>query len=226
MTVPANIPAPMMAIGSVFPEVVSRDTSVEGTDTTSHLVDMPATVDAGDLLVIIFANDGNVNVTFDTFDKILDKNTALGDANLSVAYKQADGTEDGGTETVTTSSAESSAHIVYRITGHIDPVTQAPEVSTGAAGISANPNPDSLAPTGGSKKYLWLAVAANDGSDTTTNFPTNYVNGTSVTSGGGDLRCNAMGAERQLIGSSENPGAFTIDGSEEWAAATIAIHPA
>lgn len=212
--------------GGAFPEVLSRDTSVETGEETSHSVDMPATVDAGDLLVIIFGTEDGSSIAFGTFTEIFDEDSA-GAAKLGIAYKQADGTEDGGTETVTTGATTQSAHIVYRITGHVNPATQAPEVSLDANGSSSAPDPNSLTPTGGSKKYLWLAAMACD-LDTTagsiSGFPTNYTNGTEINSGSDGAMTG--GAERQLKTVSEDPGAFTIHETRFWIAATIAIHPA
>lgn len=226
-TAPAQFTYPVgfLGGGQEFPEVVSRDTSNETSDTTSHTVDMPATVDPGDLLIILFANDGAGTVSFGTFTEIFEKDDGVGNnVQLSVAYKQADGTEDGGTETVTTGDSEKSAHIVYRITGHVNPATQAPEISTGGTGNDDNPDPDSLTPTGGSKKYLWLVAYGQDGQSSIQTPPTNY--GNEVDEDAGITASASVGAaERQLEAVSENPGTFDTVLSLPWVAATIAIHP-
>ena len=208
-----------------FPIIQETNTSTEVADTTSHGVDMPATVNADDLLIAVFANDGAGTVSFGgSFTEIFE--SSGNGVQLAVAYKQADGTEGGGSITVTTSASERSSHAVYRITGHINPATQAPEISAGATANSANPDPDSLTPTGGSKKYLWLAVQAyDDGTKTNDAIPTDYNTEVSrrvaFTTG-----CGVACANRALAASSEDPGTFTISGADGWVAATIAIHPA
>lgn len=46
-----------------FPVILSVTETSFDTNTTSHLVAMPAVVAAGDLLVILFANDADSTVT-------------------------------------------------------------------------------------------------------------------------------------------------------------------
>ena len=45
------------------PAVASVTETAFGTDTTDHYVSMPATVDAGDLLIVLFTNDEGATVT-------------------------------------------------------------------------------------------------------------------------------------------------------------------
>jgi hypothetical protein len=141
---------------------------------------------------------------------------------MSIAYRNADGLE-GATVDVTTDNNRKSSHTSYRITGH-DSGT-APEISTGATGASANPDPDSLTPTGGAKDYLWLAIYGADDEQTTSAYPTNYTDGISENSSSGSFGSTVGSARRQLNAVSENPGTFTMSVSNQWAAATIAVHP-
>ena len=208
------------------PTVAATNTSVDDNDNTDHVVSLPTGIVSGNLLIVVFALDGgnNNNVTFPagwTGALLIELGSAIG---LWWGWREADGTE-GGTITCTTGFSRRSAHTAYRITGHEDPATQAPEASTGATGFDTAPNPDSLTPTGGAKDYLWLAGHAHDANKTTTVFPTNYSNG--ISTEGADAASAGVGsAERQLNAASENPGTFTISASEQWAAGTIAVHPA
>ena len=145
----------------------------------------------------------------------------------SLAYfgKEADGTEDGGTATVTTSSATDAAGAqVYRLqTGTYDPDIATWEHATAVA-ETTNADPPNLAPTHGSQDYLWIVVASHDNQEQTTVAPTNY---TTLTNSDGDGAANDVGlatARRTLTASSENPGTFT-SADEKWIAATIAIPP-
>ena len=215
----------MGGVASLFPIVETTSTSSEfSADVTSHTVTLPSGIISGDLILLFFAADGFPFVTWPAgYTEILDFAPGLG-PTLSVAYRQADGTE-GANITVTTDNAERSAHIVYRISGQINPSIQAPEVSTGASGTSTAPNPASLTPTGGAKNYLWVASCGSDGIATVDGFPTNYINGLNV-NGTVSTACSIGSAERDLNATSEDPGTFTLNISEGWVAATVAVHPA
>lgn len=206
-----------------FPSVVTTNTSVDDTDTLNHTVSLPSGIVSGNLLIVPFCTDGDESVGFPAgWTEIFE--LAFGIVTLAVAYRKADGTE-GATITVTTGTTEQSSHCSYHITGHEDPTTQAPEISVGGLDISANPDPDSLTPTGGAKDYLWLAIHGHDVNRTTDAFPTSYSNG--ISTQGANAAGTGIGcAERQLNASSENPGTFTISASQRWVAATMAVHPA
>jgi len=199
-----------------------------GTDTTDHYVNMPATVNGGNLLIVFFTNDGSATVTTPVGWTQL-ASTANGAAvRLSVYYKIAAGTEGGTTVNFVTSAAEQAAAQVYRITNWHG--TTPPEISTAATGTSTRPNPASLNPAGWDvADTLWLAVAGQDRGDQsgTTAYPVYYTDGISTQSSDpattGDCRIHS--ACRGLAAASENPGAFTIPVSEEWVAFTIAVRP-
>jgi len=209
------------------PAVASVTETAFGTDTTNHYINMPATVDVGDLLIVLFTNDGSATVTTpDGWTQLA--STANGSAvRLSVYYKIAEGTEGGTTVNFVTSVAEQAAAQVYRITNWHG--TTPPEISTAATGLSTRPNPASLNPVGWDvADTLWLAVAGQDRGDQsgTTAYPASYTDGTSTLSSNGLGNCRTHSARRVLAAASENPGAFTIPASEEWVAFTIAVRPA
>ncbi len=202
--------------------------SSEGAGTTSHGVDYPATVNANDILIAV--------VTYQSVDtgswpagwtKILDHDIG-GWGTGEVAWRRADGTEGGGSFTVTTTNAYKSGHQVLRFSGAH--TTTAPEVSAGANnGDTTAPDPDSLNPGGwGTEETMWIAVAhCSVGTNSTiTVYPTNYSNGAEVevaSAGGG---CSVASATRLLSATSEDPGAFTADASANWWSETVGIRPA
>ena len=156
------------------PTVAGTTTTDSAGKTTSHTVNLPASIVSGNLLVIFFAVRGGGSVTWPAgYTEIAEISNS--NVTLSIAYRQADGGE-GSTITVTTGDSDRSASTAYRITGHIAPATQAPELSTGATGTSTTPDPDSLTPTGGSKEYLWLAGFGTRAATTHTAIPTSYSN--------------------------------------------------
>jgi hypothetical protein len=208
------------------PVVASVTETAFGTDTTDHYVNMPAMVNAGDLLIVLFTNDGSATVTTPGGWPQLASNTNGAVVRLSIYYKIAAGTEGGTTVNFVTFAAEQAASQVYRITDWHG--TTPPEISTAATGISTAPNPSSLNPAGWDVAgTLWLAVAGQNRGDQsgTTAYPAHYTDGISTLSSNDTMSCRTLSARRVLTAASENPGAFTIPVSEEWVAFTIAVRP-
>ncbi len=210
-----------------FPQVEATNTSAEAGDETSHTVSLPAGIQAGETLLVFFASDkasggvgwpGGWNEIFEVIE-----GTAV---TLAVAWRKATGGE-GASITVTTGNANQSAHASYRISGAIDPTVTAPEASTGATHAgSANPDPDSLTAGGGSKEYLWIAVAGyDDGNFTVTVYPTNYDNNQLNSRGGAGLGCGVGVATDEVETDTQDPGAFTVSNLTEWVACTVAVYP-
>jgi preprotein translocase subunit YajC len=219
-------PVPALAA----PVVASVTETAFGTDTTDHYVDMPATVNAGDLLIVLFTNnDGSATVTTPGGWNAL-ASTANGSAvRLSIYYKIAAGTEGGTTVNFATSANEQATAQVYRITDWHG--TTPPEISTAATNTNTRPDPASLDPAGWDvADTLWIAVAGQDRGDQsgTTAYPSSYTDGISTQSSDPATTgvCRVHSARRVLAVASENPGAFTIPTSEEWVAFTIAVRPA
>ena len=208
-----------------FPSVVTTATSTDNANDTTQTVTLPAGISSGDLLIILMVwNNSTATTTVPTGWTRLVADTALDASQGAIGgfYRQADGGE-GASVDVTTSGNTRSGAASYRITGHENPATQAPEVSSITVATSTNPDPPSITPTGGSKDYLFLACMGQDGNPTPTGSPANYSNELAVNVFSGTVSLRSM--ERQLAASSEDPGNWTIAISNEWAAWTIAIHP-
>jgi hypothetical protein len=211
------------------PVVASVTETAFGTDTTSHYVNMPATVNAGDLLIVLFTNDGSTTVTTPDGWSLLASNARGTAVRLSVYYRIAAGTEGGTTVNFVTSASEQAAVQVYRITDWHG--TTPPEISTAATGTSTAPNPAFLNPAAWDvADTLWLAVAGQDRGDQSgiTAYPSSYEDGISTQSSVPAMTgvCRTHSARGVLAVASENPSAFTIPVSEEWVAFTIAVRPA
>ena len=215
-------PVPTLAA----PAVASVTETAFGSDTTTHNVSMPATVNAGNLLIVLFNNDGSATVTTPAGWTQLASNATGTAVRLSIYYKIAAGTEGGTTVNFNTSASEQAAAQVYRITDWHG--TTPPEISTAATGTSTAADPSSLNPAGWDvANTLWLAVAGQDQGGGTPTYPVSYTGGITTRSDtAGNSRCQMMSARRVLAAASENPGAFTILGNvEEWVAFTIAVRP-
>jgi hypothetical protein len=217
-------PTPTLAA----PDVHSVTETAFDTDSTNHYVNMPASVNAGDLLIALFTNDGDAAVTTPSGWNLLASSYVINQVRLSVYYKIAAGTEGGTTVNFVTSDNEQAAAQVYRITDWQG--TTPPEISTAATGTSAAPDPAFLDPAGwGVSNTLWLAVAGQDRGNQigTLAYPIGYTDGISTQSSDTNASCRIHSARRILLtASSENPGHFTIPVTEQWVAFTIAVRPA
>src|SRR5688500_16027395 len=100
---------------------------------------MPASVAAGDLVVVFFGSDAagsTVTIAGPAgWTELTEAADNVTESMISVAYRVCDGTA-GATITVTTGASENAAAVAIRITG-----ASPPSVSTAARGTSANPNP-------------------------------------------------------------------------------------
>lgn len=205
-----------------YPQTAAPTASTS-TGVTSHPVTMPATVNAGDLLIVLFGSLSRVISAPGGWNLL---STAANNYELNVYYKIAAGTEGGTSPAWTSTIANNTSHQVYRITAWHG--TTPPEVGTSALGNSANPNPPTLTPSWGSAETLWLAVSSGgyNGSPTISSYPTNYLNGVATVGGGGSQVSLLGSARRELTATSDDPGTFTTSGAAEWVAQTVAIRPA
>lgn len=200
-----------------FPAVAGTNTSSPGSSTTTHSVSLPASIAAGDLLVVYFGGWGGGTLTWPAgWTPLFDTSNGTA-ARLAAAYRFADGSE-GGSISVTSSTSIRSAHISYRITGAHS--STAPVVGTATTGTSAAGDPPSLSPAGGAKDYLWLAGVGFGSTTAASAAPANYTNLLTRN----DTNAGVGSARRELNASSENPGGFTNPFSS-WVANVVAIYP-
>ncbi len=195
---------------------------------TSHVVNLPAGA-TGNLLIAIL-DKGSTAATVNAltgWTELLDENSANG---LYIAYRVCDGSE-GATTTFTLSASTRGAWIVYEITGHVAPATQAPQVGTTATGSGTTPNPPSVSVTGGSKDILTIACFGRDGEEAdddtwVTAAPSGFGSllqkacGTAGTNLGGMIATAHLGSTT----ATSDPGTFTC-ATGGWRAQTIVIHP-
>jgi len=214
-----------------FPVVESTATTGRTAAETTSPVSYPATVSPGALLVATarVAVAGAIGWPAGWNELAQDSSDGADDVT-AIAWKTADGTEDGLTFDVTHGNGK-SAYIVYSITGAEDPVVQPPQLSSAATGASATPDPASLSPAGGAKDYLWLWLGGWEGEQTSppTGNPTNYSSPLGASSGTAaaiTTNCRVASAQRNLNAASEDPPSWTISVSDDWSAWTMAVHPA
>lgn len=213
-----------------FPAIASTTTTLTATEVTTHTGNYPATVNADDLLVLLYASGwGGGTVTTPTgYDGTIKFDASNGTSSrLSGFVKKAAGTEGGGTVDVVTSDAAQGIIRIFRITGWYNTLSGGVEFGTAATGNDASPDSPNLAPAWGSADNLWIAAHGTRGlTADTTAYPSGYSGGTySENAAENGSACGMGSAYKQATAASENPGVFTNANSAYWVAQTIAIRP-
>lgn len=188
---------------------------------TSLVVPFPTTL-AGKLVVFV-STTVNTTITWPAgFTEIVEWSNVGGTqfCTGSIAYRDLDGSE-GADFTVNFGATAIAGYAWVRVTGA---APGAPEFATIGGPSNADLlNPPNLGPAAGAADYLWLAFAgASAGNATWSSGPLNYGNFTSF---GSNNNGKAAVASRQLNAASEDPGAFQLNRSLTWVAATVALAP-
>lgn len=216
--IPVFSPVPIFTPSGAFPVVAGAAATVTdggAGSSSSFSINLPASVAAGDLILLFISTVAGVTVTLSGYTSIL----AGGTHTLNLYYKHAVGGETTAAGTFSGSTTFGAA--AYRITGastSLAPVASAIATATGNAPDSA-----SLTSGFGSVNTLWLSLFATGGAATLTGGATNYttVCNSSTTGGGGLLG----GGSRALNAATENPPQFSISTVVSWGAYTVAVSP-
>ncbi len=135
-----------------FPVVADSALTQASADQTSHAINLPSGIASGNLLLLWFTMDGAVGnaVTTPSGWTLMQSTIAATNADFGILYcRTADGSE-GSTVTITsTGTAQSSAAVCLRITGHSGTVdsqgTSSPTASTGILLATLTPTVSSQA---------------------------------------------------------------------------------
>lgn len=193
------------------PEVKARLASNNGSGTGNPAITVsgmsPA---AGDLLVVGVYNRDNRTYTWPAgWSELFDSN------GLSVGYRTSDGAET--TVTPTLSGISRTAWVAFRISGW----SGTPENGTIATG-TGNPDPPSLSPSwGAGTPTLFIALGASRATSDITAGPGGDYTQFQTSRANNDP--SLASAEFRGGAASSNPGAFTVSGTSDAAAQTIAI---
>lgn len=210
-----------------FPVVESVTVTLFSSDTTSHALNFESTSVSGELLILVFANDGLTVQTTPAGWTALDKKTQGNQVYGGIYAKLADGTEGGTTVDVVTASAEAGTGHIYRISTWGGDLATHVDISTVVQGTSNAPNPSTGTAGWGSEDNLFLAIiCAGDDDETVSVFPTSYTNPIDGACGAGANNSGrASSARRLLAAASDDPSAFSLNGSENWLAWTVVVAP-
>lgn len=196
-----------------YPVIESITETPFASDTTAHAVSMPASVNAGDALIVIFTNDGSATVTTPAGWTQL-YTLANGTALTGGAYaKVASGSEGGGTVDFVTSATESASAQCYRISGWHGLIAGIAAGTAGSVSTGTTADPPSLSPGWGALDTLWLATCHTSTTQTISSGPTNYTNLTQTTSGSGTTFAQTISARRNNNTATEDPDVFTTSGT-------------
>lgn len=217
-----------------FPIIDETDSSIQATNTTSHVITMSSTLGASDIMLVVFtyyyASTGitwtnRVNLDVLSYGGVYYA-THLG--IYAIAFKIITVGQPFSL-TINTTDNVQSAHVVYRISGaNLIDMDGGGTIDTfalqAASGNSTNADPPSLTPAFGLSDYLWIAAAGFVGTINASSYPTNFSSNVSVTS------ANATGVSLCTVQRSyRNTGAYDptvfTSASDYWATLTIGVNP-
>lgn len=207
-----------------FPTIQTTATTNGTTATAAPVVNLPATIQNKDLLVVLIRVAVAGAIGWPTgWTELFDVSDDAADDQIALAWRRADGTE-GSTITLSSGNGKFAA-LAYRIRDADDP-----QVSTRVTGASTTPDPPSFSPSGGSNNYLWLWLGGWEGEQTSppASTPTNYTNALGASSGTAGViatNCRVASARRENAVATENPPSWTVSASDDWTACVIAIPP-
>lgn len=209
-----------------FPNLLSRTTTPVPASGTNHLITMPATVNAGDLLIVEFASFGSSAVTTPAGWNLISSLNDAGSIRSSTYWKSADGSEGGTTVNFVTVNSVNGCAIVSRIQAGTWSGT--PERTAVAAGVSTvNPNPPNHTASWGAMNTLWLATFCGDNGgagETISVYPYPDDN-IKVVAGSGTFAATTAGCSVESATASLNPGTFTRSQTGRAVSSTVAIRP-
>lgn len=206
-----------------FPTVSDVTRGNDNTNGATSTLTLPATVNAGDLLLAIVVKDSWSQLNWDHTSvgawRLAMDHQESGQVRLAAFWKIADGTEDCATLTIAFDSSEKCAWQIYRITGANFVECNAEH----ASGVSTAPDPTSLSPSWGSADTLWIAAAGVDANSVGSwTAPSGYSSGI-LDRANSTTGVSLLSAVKTATAASEDPGAFSIAASEQWAATIFAV---
>lgn len=219
-----------------FPTLQAFNRGNSGAQVSTHSINLPASIAAGDLLLIYLMTAGTSTASVTSpssgwteIGKCIFPTTSQ-TGTLWVIARIADGGE-GSLCTVSTSGSVGSAHVTRRYSGTfggIDTTSISVTTATHASGAGdANPNPPNNNPANWDVEETYFdALAAWSANEDLSSYPTNYGSGQTYSRWASGLGGGMGASSRTSQAASENPSVYTLSVAANWAAATVAIRPA
>lgn len=213
-----------LALSLVLPAhaaiTITSQASSTSTATTSHTITLPASIQAGELIVACALLDATGSWSWTGYTELFDVSGNGG--AFSCAYKFAAGGETSAS--ATSSVSNEASYVAFRCQGcH---ASTPPESGTAASGQSNAPDPPSLNPAGWDvEEAAWIILGTDSASNSWQTDPANYGNCFTASESTGSTAIHACW--RILSAASEDPGAFgTSSSTIFWWAQTLALRPA
>lgn len=214
---------------------VASETATSGTASgTEKAAFLPSTINAGDLLflfmVLVGGSGKTISSVVDSTSDAWEELVGFTDERFLVYTKVADGDEGSGTVTVTM-SASVDAFAAY--TGRVKAedwfgnTVDGLAVSSGVSftGTSADA-PAVTAPWGAVDNNLFIPImGCIDDGETVSGFPSGYSDTTSTMIGSSNNGATAAMCEKLSSNATEDPGTFTLGGSQDGNSYTLLVRP-
>ena len=209
-------------------QYLSNDSSAGNSRFTAFDMVYPPDMLVGETILFIMGVSHNATVTWPSGWTGIGQVANGSSCSLHAAWHKVTGNEGEVFRITLDAYEESMIAYAMRITRCADPDVSPPEWAT-ATGTSTTPDPPSISPAAGQKKYLSIAVFTSGASSASVSaWPTNYMRwgGNYVYDYAGTVYQHLYPALYWFDSTSENPGTYTISASRAWVAATILVHPA
>lgn len=208
------------------PNVRSVSSGTQSSDANEWVLTYPATISAGDLLLIELAADGqrNPGAAGAGFTTLATQKSGTA-VTLWTATKVAAGTESGNFSMFLDAGNEQGNWKVTAYKDWFGTVAGGVEVvGTAATGTSTGPDSPDFTPSWDASTIdtTWISLHARDQNSTVTTYPSSYTL-YQLGTAGGSAGAGIGTAARELLAASENPGAWLNSASSAWVATTIAI---
>lgn len=155
--------------------ISATNTYGSSADATTHAINLPSGIVAGNLLAVFVTTNGELLTTPSGWTAFAGSPTSS-NTRIFASYKIASGTE-GSTLSITALSSCPVCCIAYRITNNRNGVVSNTDLATFAGTFTSTnaPNPGSTISPWGSAENLWILPLAYDSTTATvTGYPTGY----------------------------------------------------
>lgn len=210
--------------GEIWPRPIGEIVRYNSRSTTYALdLPYPRGMKIGETIIAAVGVDNDATFSWPAGWTELTDEARSTTAGLSLGWHKVTGSEPA-TFRVTFSKSAYVDAICFRVTRAIDPATQPPEAAS-ASGTDTTPDPPTVNPTGGSKKYGVLTVTAVDYGRTVSAYPYSFMCAYGSSYYNYSWSITIALSWGFVESDSINPGTFTINASDEWVAATVVFHP-
>ncbi len=193
---------------------------------TAHLVDMPASVAASDLLVAIIILARDEAITTPSGWTLLDSTNNSTSVRVASYYKIAVGDEDGTTVDFVTADVAECAAQVWQYAVADWHGTTAPEIGTAAVESTNTPDAPSVTASWGAEDNSFLPYSGCRNERTVSSYPSGYGDGSVIITG--HVTDASLASSHLTISATatEDPGVLTWNNSGEGVSNTIVVRPA